>query len=108
MDNDASSDTGKRELKPNPYFYKVNSVMGNITSGGDGVPNATVTIVQTGEVLQVEAHGSYSVVLDPVKLGTDTHELVFSAPGHKPLRRTVTIPDEQRIRLDVELEREKP
>lgn len=107
MDSDSSSGPGKRGLEANKYFYKENSVMGNITSDGKGVPDATITIVQTGEVVRVEAHGSYSVVLDPEVLGTNTHELVYAAPGLEPVRRTVTVPDDQRVRVDVELRKKR-
>ena len=92
-----------KSSKRNPKFSQVNSVMGNVTSSGAANVTATITVVQTNETVEVPMPGSYSILLDPEKLGTDTHELVFSAPGHAEVRHTVVIPDQKRERLDVEL-----
>jgi carboxypeptidase family protein len=91
-------------LRSDPRMYKINSVMGEVTAGGQPIPGATVTVVQTDEKIAVSESGTYAVVLDPVRLGTDTHELLFAAPGHKDQRRKVTVPANNRVRLDVELE----
>jgi hypothetical protein len=94
-------------LESDPQFYKLNSVMGEVTSGGKAIPGATITVVKLNETVAVEKDGTYVLVLDPERLGSDTHELLFSAPKHKPKRHTVTVPANNQVRLDVELEPER-
>lgn len=102
-----NSDPGEADMqegfKANPVTHKRNAVIGAVTFNDRAIPGATITIVQTSESIPVRESGAYTVVLDPEKLGTNTHELVFSAPGYKDERRTVTIPEWERIELDVEL-----
>jgi len=98
QDNKASG-----TLQSDPELHKPNSVMGEVKSGGKGVPGATVTIVATGESLPIDASGFYILVLDPAKLGKRPKELLFAAPGYVDQRRSVLIPENKRIRLDVEL-----
>jgi hypothetical protein len=90
-------------LQADPHFYKLNSVMGEITSGGRPVKGATVTIVKTSESFPVEESGSYVIVLDPVRLGGRRHELAFSAPGYAEQRHFVLVPENNQTRLDVDL-----
>jgi hypothetical protein len=90
-------------LQSDPHFYKLNSVMGVVTSGGKPVPGATVTIVKTNESFPVEATGSYVLVLDPARLGGRRHELAYAAPGHVEQRHFVYVPDNNQTRFDVEL-----
>ena len=90
-------------LQSDPHFYKLNSVMGEVTAGGRPVAGATVTIVKTGESFPIDASGSYVLVLDPVRLGGRRHELAFSAPGHAEQRHFVLVPENNQTRLDVEL-----
>lgn len=89
--------------KANPLTHKRNAVLGAVTFEDRAIPGATITIVQTNETIPVRESGSYTLVLDPAKLGTNTHELVFSAPGFKDAHRTVTIPEWEAVELDVEL-----
>ena len=81
--------------------------MGEVTSGGKPIPGATITIVKLNETVAVEDNGTFVLVLDPERLGTNTHELLFSAPRYKPQRHTVDIPANNQVRLDVELEPER-
>jgi hypothetical protein len=94
-------------LESDPFFYKLNSVMGEVTSGGRPVPGATVRIVKTSESFPVEASGSYVIELDPERLGGRRHELAFSAPGYVEQRHFVLVPENNQTRLDVELVPEK-
>lgn len=91
-------------LESDPNTYRLNSVLGRITSGGEGLADATVTVVQTGEEHAVSATGRYLVVLDPAELGRRRHELVFAAPGHVSRTETVFVPENNQTRFDVELE----
>jgi hypothetical protein len=97
QDNKASS------MQSDPKLYKLNSVMGEVTSGGKAVPGATVTIVATKESFPVEESGFYILVLDPAKLGKRPKELLFAAPGFVEQRHSVLIPENKQVRLDVEL-----
>ena len=90
-------------LESDPSIYKLNSVMGEVKSGGKPVPGATVTIVATKESFPIEASGFYILVLDPAKLGKRPKELLFTAPGYAEQRQSVLIPENKQIRLDVEL-----
>jgi hypothetical protein len=90
-------------LQADPRFYKLNSVMGVVTSGGKPVPGATVTIVKTSESFPVEATGSYVIVLDPERLGGRRHELAYAAPGCIEQRHFVYVPENNQTRHDVEL-----
>ncbi len=90
-------------LESDPNMYKLNSVMGEVKSGGKAVPNATVTIVATGESIPVEAGGFYILVLDPAKLGKKPKELLFAAPGYAEQKHSVLVPENKQVRLDVEL-----
>ncbi len=92
------------ELESDPRLYKINSVIGEVTSKNLPIPGATITVVATEEEHAVAKNGTYVLELDPERLGSNTHELLFSAPGYKDQRHTVTIPQDKRIRLDVELE----
>lgn len=106
--NMGSKPTGKTTgLESDPYFYKLNSVTGVVTSAGKPVPGATITILQTGESFPVEASGTYVLVLDPERLGKRGHELAFSAPGYVEQRHVVVVPENNQTRLDVELVPEK-
>jgi hypothetical protein len=98
QDNKASSG-----MQSDPKLYKLNSVMGEVKSGGKAVPGATVTIVATTESFPVEASGFYILVLDPAKLGKRPKELLFAAPGYAEQRHSVLVPENKRVRLDVEL-----
>jgi hypothetical protein len=91
------------DMQSDPGFYKLNSVVGEVKSGGKAVPGATVTIVATGESLPVEAGGFYILVLDPAKLGKRPKELLFAAPGYAEQRHSVLVPENKQVRLDVEL-----
>jgi len=99
----AKQDKPGGTLQADPRLYKRNSVMGTVTAGGKAVPGATVTIVATGESFPVESGGSYIVVLEPAKLGLAAKELLFAAPGYVEQRRTVSVPENKHVRLDVEL-----
>lgn len=101
MSADSTQPTG-RESDPN--LYKLNAVMGVVTAGDKPVPGAVLTVVATGATVPLSAQGTYIVELDPKELGTNVHELLFQAPGYKDQRHTVTIPENKRIRLDVQLE----
>ena len=90
-------------LQSDPQFYKHNSVVGGVKSGGKAVPGATVTIVATKESFPVDPSGFYIVVLDPAKLGHRPIELLFGAPGYVEQRHSVLVPENKQIRLDVEL-----
>jgi len=90
-------------LESDPARYQLNSVMGAVKSGGKAVPGATVTIVATKESFPVEASGFYILVLDPAKLGPRPKELLFAAPGYAEQRHSVLVPENKRIRLDIEL-----
>jgi len=90
-------------LESDPKLYKLNSVMGEVKSGGKPVPGATVTIVASQETFPVEASGFYILVLDPAKLGKRPKELLFAAPGYAEQRHSVLVPENKQIRLDVEL-----
>src|SRR3974390_1808008 len=90
-------------LQSDPNMYKLNSVMGEVKSGGKAVPGATVTIVATGESSPIEDSGFYLLVLDPAKLGKQSHELLFAAPGYAEQRHAVWVPENKQVRLDVEL-----
>jgi hypothetical protein len=90
-------------LESDPGLYKLNSVMGEVKSGGKAVPGATVTIVATKETFPVEAGGFYILVLDPAKLGKRPKELLFAAPGYAEQRHFVLVPENKQVRLDVEL-----
>lgn len=94
-------------LESDPYFYKLNSVMGEVMSGGKPVPGATVRIVKTSETFPIEASGSYVIELDPQRLGGRRHELAFSAPGYVEQRHFVLVPENNQTRLDIELVPEK-
>jgi hypothetical protein len=94
-------------LESDPYYYKLNSVMGTVTSGGKPVAGATVMIAATGESFPVGPSGEYVIVLDPVKLGGKGSELVFRAPGYVEQRQYALVPENNQIRIDVELVREK-
>lgn len=108
-DEPENDDMGKTPTQPagnlqsDPYFYKVNSVMGVVTSAGKPVPGATVTILKTKESFPIDPSGSYVVVLDPAKLGGRRHELSFTAPGYAEQRLFVTVPENNQTRVDVEL-----
>jgi hypothetical protein len=91
-------------LESDPYFYKLNSVTGRVMAGGKPVKGAAITIVRANEKVPIEADGVYVLVLDPARFKSDTHELVFSAPGYVEQRITVTIPANNQVRVDVELE----
>ena len=99
----------KQDNKPNgglqsdPRMHKLNSVMGEVKSGGKAVPGATVTIVATKESFPIDASGFYMLVLDPAKLGPRPKELLFAAPGYAEARHSVLVPENKQIRLDVEL-----
>jgi len=90
-------------IESDPGFYKLNSVVGEVKSGGKAVPGATVTIVATKESFPVEASGFYILVLDPAKLGKRPKELLFAAPGYAEQRHSVLVPENKQVRLDVEL-----
>ena len=90
-------------LESDPSLYQLNSVMGEVKSGGKAVPGATVTIVATKENFPVEAGGFYILVLDPAKLGKRPKELLFAAPGYAEQRHSVLVPENKQVRLDVEL-----
>jgi len=96
-------DSNVSGLESDPQFYKRNSVMGSVTSGGAAVPGATITIVKTGERHAADETGTFVIVLDPDSLGTRQHELVFSAPGFVEQRQTVYVPVNKQVRLDVDL-----
>ena len=93
-------------LEANPFYYKLNSVMGECLAGGKPVPGAKVTIVKTGESFPIEPSGAYVIVLDPEKLGARGHELAFSAPGYAEQRHFVMVPENNQTRLDVELKKQ--
>ena len=90
-------------MQSDPKFYKLNSVLGEVKSGGKPVPGATVTIVATKESFPVDADGFYLLVLDPAKLGKGPKELLFVAPGYVELRRYVSVPENMQVRRDIEL-----
>jgi hypothetical protein len=90
-------------LQSDPKFHKLNSVVGEVKSGGKAVPGATVTIVATKETIPVEPSGFYVLVLDPAKLGKRPKELLFAAPGFAEQRHSVLVPENMQVRLDVEL-----
>ena len=90
-------------MQSDPKFYKLNSVLGEVKSGGKPVPGATVTIVATKERFPVDADGFYILVLDPAKLGNGSKELLFSAPGYVEQRRYVSVPENMQVRRDIEL-----
>jgi len=90
-------------LQSDPKLYKLNSVMGEVKSGGKPVPGATVTIVATKESFPVKASGFYILVLDPAKFEKGPKELLFSAPGYTEQRHSVWVPENNQARLDVEL-----
>ncbi len=95
-------------LEADPHFYKLNSVTGSVLGAGDrAVPGATITIVGANERVPVEPSGVFVLVLDPKRLGTDTHELLFSAPGYEDQRHTVKIPTNNQVRLDVVLAKKR-
>lgn len=96
-----------RAMQSDPKMYQLNSVMGEVKSGGKAVADATVTIVATGEKFPVEAGGFYILVLDPATLGKRPKELLFAAPGYEEQRHSVLVPENKQIRLDVELVRAK-
>lgn len=106
---DGNSMNSKRDGKPggtlqaDPKMYKLNSVMGEVTSRGKAVEGATVTIAATGEKFPIEPSGFYILVLDPAKLGKRPKELLFAAPGYAEQRHSVLVPENKQIRLDVEL-----
>lgn len=91
------------KLESDPRLYRVDSVMGNITCGGKPLAGATVTVVKSKAVVVAGAGGDYIVELDPKKLGSRHHELVFAAPGCASVTREVVLPDKQQLRIDVEL-----
>ena len=107
--DDTSFMNSNRDSKPSgtlqsdPKMHKLNSVMGEVTSGGKAVPGATVTIVATGEHFPVEPSGFYILVLDPAKLGKRPKEILFAAPGYAEQRHSVLVPESKQIRLDIEL-----
>jgi hypothetical protein len=107
-ENMGSKPTGKPAagLEADPFYYKLNSVMGEVTSAGKPVPGAKVTIVKTGESFPIEASGAYVLVLDPVKLGGRGHEIAFSAPGYVEQKHFVMVPENNQTRLDVELKKQ--
>ncbi len=90
-------------LQSDPKMYQLNSVMGEVKSGGSVVSGATVTVVATGENIPVEPNGFYIVVLDPAKLGNKPKDLIFKAPGYAEQRQSVLIPENKQVRLDVNL-----
>ena len=97
-------DTNATGLEADPQFYKRNSVLGTVTSGGKPVPGATITIVKSGEEHPVNETGTFVIVLDQESLGTRQHELAFSAPGFAEKRETVYVPMNKQVKLDVVLE----
>jgi hypothetical protein len=93
------------DLQADPFFYKRNSVICEVMSGGKPVPGASVTIVATGETFPIGTSGVYVLVLDPAKLGKRPHEIAFKAPGYVEQRRSVLVPEDKQIKLVIELER---
>jgi len=91
------------QLESDPALYKLNSVMGVVSSGGKPVKGATVTILKTKESFPIGAGGDYIIELDPERLGAQGHELAFSAPGYVEQRHFVVVPENNQTRLDVEL-----
>ena len=93
-------------MESDPKTYVLNSVLGSIQCDGKPVANATIKIVQTGEIIEVDESGAFVVELDPKKLGTNMHRLVFSAPGFADQEHKLGIGDNDQVHLNVELERE--
>ncbi|MEM1055487.1 MAG: TonB-dependent receptor [Bacteroidota bacterium] len=72
---------------------------GTVTSTGEPVPFATVLVEGTARGTAADAEGRY-------RLGTEAGDLtiVVSGVGYETVRREVTVPENETVRLDVELE----
>ncbi len=90
----------------NPKFDRPNSVFGNLRSDGAILRQATIEVVGTDLRVEVDGESTYSIVLDSAALGTETHELRFSSPGHVSQTHTVTVPPNKIVNLSVDLARE--
>jgi hypothetical protein len=92
-------------LQSDPQFYKLNSVVGQVTTGGKAVSGAKVKHVASGKVFDVLDNGTFVIVLDPKELGSNKHELEISAPGCRSVKRKIEIRENNQVRMDVELEK---
>jgi len=95
---------------PKVFASRKYDIVGLVTSRGQTVPGAVVKapdaranrFSQAGLGTEVIVNGDGAYAFD---LNSGRHELVFSAPGYRPVRKIVTKPKGQ-LRLDIELEPE--
>ena len=105
-EEEPTMETGSAGLESDPTFYRRSSVMGEVSSADGIVPNATISVVSSGETHSADETGTFVVVLDPEKLGTRQHELVFSADGFRDHREVVYVPKDKQVKVRVVLEPE--
>ena len=104
MEPTQPGDSGPAGLESDPSFYKRSSVIGEVSSADGVVPNATITVVKSGETHTADETGTFVIVLDPDKLGTRQHELVISAPGFSEHREVIYVPRDKQVKIQVTLE----
>lgn len=94
--------------RSHPDLYKKNAVWGSLTAGGQALSGATITVVRSNEVLEIDDSGTYALRLPEAEYGPPPpHELTFSRPGYLPQTHSVTV-TESGVELNVDLQPETP